>query len=142
MNQQNQFITDPSLGRLAKWLRILGLDTLYFANPLEEKLFFEKAKSENRMVLTKNERIAAELQRGEYCFISYNLIDDQLRELIDKKIIFYPAELFTRCLECNYILIKISQEEIHGKVPDYVRATEQSFRQCPGCKKIFCTGTH
>ena len=176
--KEQKFLADPSLGRLSKWLRILGFDTVYFFNPLDEKLFFEKAKSEYRLILTRSGKIRTRLnkinieiaqqkegdlpslakrgnglviqkQHSESCvllinyyFITHNHIDGQLKELIGKGLIPQPKHLFTRCAECNEILKEINREEVHGKIPDYIRETQESFRQCPNCKKIFWGGTH
>ncbi|MDP7555726.1 MAG: Mut7-C RNAse domain-containing protein, partial [Nitrospinota bacterium] len=63
-------------------------------------------------------------------------------DLIGKELILQPKHLFARCSECNEILKEINREEVHGKVPDYIRETQESFRQCPHCKKIFWEGTH
>ena len=138
----NKFLADPSLGRLSKWLRTLVFDTVYFSNPLDEKLFFEKARSEYRLILTRSGKLSSQLKEGDYCFITFNHIDEQLKELIDKGLIPQPEHLFTRCAECNEILKKIDRDMVHGKVPDYIRETQESFRQCPDCKKIFWAGTH
>ena len=137
-----KFLTDPSLGRLSKWLRILGFDTVYFSSPLAEELFFEKAKSENRLILTRSEKIISQLKERDYCFITDNHIDGQLKELIGKGIISQPDNFFSRCMECNKVLSKIDRDAVYGKVPDYVHETQHSFRQCPDCKKFFWTGTH
>lgn len=130
------------MGRLAKWLRILGFDTVYFSNPLNEKLLFKEAVSSNRLILTRSEKIASQLEEGDYCFIAHNHIDEQLKYLIDKGIISLPENLFTRCAECNESLKQIGRDKVHSKVPDYVRETQQYFQQCPTCKKIFWSGTH
>lgn len=140
--KEQKFLADPSLGRLSKWLRIFGFDTVYFSNPLNEKHFFEKAKSESRLILTRSGKISSQLKEGDYYFITCNHIDEQLKELINKGLISQPEHLFTRCAECNEILKEINREEVHGKVPDYIRETQESFRQCPNCKKIFWAGTH
>ncbi len=142
LKKEQRFLVDPSLGRLAKWLRILGFDTVYFFNPLIEKQFFEKAVSENRLILTRSEKIKFQLKEGDYFFISQNYIDDQLKELIDKNLLPSPKCLFTRCVECNGTLKEINRKEIYGKVPDYIFETQQLFRQCASCKKIFWPGTH
>ncbi len=75
-------------------------------------------------------------------FITRNHINEQLEELISKGLILQPKHCFTRCTKCNEILKEIDREEVHGKVPDYIRETQESFRQCPHCKKIFWEGTH
>lgn len=185
--KEQKFLADPSLGRLSKWLRILGFDTVYFSNPLDEQQFFEKARCENRLILTRSSKIIMQLkkinieiaqerdlplipflqqtqdrqltrsgnrvvtqkQHSEssgllisYYFIAQNHIDEQLEDLAGKGLILQPKDLFARCMECNEILKEIDREEVHGKIPDYIRETQKSFRQCPHCKKIFWEGTH
>ena len=155
--KEQKFLADPSLGRLSKWLRILGFDTVYFSNPLDEQQFFEKARYENRLILTRSGKIIRQLNKINietaqpsessdplinYYFITHNHIYEQLEDLIGKELILQPKHLFARCSECNEILKEINREEVHGKVPDYIRETQESFRQCPHCKKIFWEGTH
>jgi len=140
--KEQKFLADPSLGRLSRWLRMLGFDTVYFTSPLDEQQFFEKARDENRLILTRSGKIISRLKEGKYYFISHNHINEQLEDLIGKELILQSKHLFTRCMECNEILKGIDREEVHGKVPDYIRETQESFRQCPHCKKIFWEGTH
>tara|TARA_B100000315_G_scaffold116653_1_gene106980 strand:+ start:17040 stop:17561 length:522 start_codon:yes stop_codon:yes gene_type:complete len=155
--KEQKFLADPSLGRLSKWLRILGYDIVYFSTPLNEQQFFEKARDENRLILTRSGKIITQLNKINdetaqpsessgllinYYFITHNHIEEQLENLIAKGLILQPKHWFTRCTECNEILKEIGREEVHGKVPDYIRETEESFRQCPHCKKIFWEGTH
>lgn len=157
MKTIKKFLADPSLGRLSRWLRILGFDAVYFSNPLDEKLFFEKARDENRLILTRSGKIITQLNKINikiaqpsessgllisYYFITHNHVNDQLDDLIGKGLILQPEHWFTRCTECNEILKEVDREEVHGKVPDYIRETQEGFRQCPHCKKIFWEGTH
>ena len=101
--KEQKFLADPSLGKLSKWLRILGFDTVYFSNPLNEKLFFEKARDENRLIFTRSGKIITLLNKINieiaqpskssgllisYYFITHNHINEQLKDLIDNELIF------------------------------------------------------
>lgn len=142
VKKEQRFLVDPSLGRLAKWLRILGFDTVYFNVPLIEKQFFEKAVSESRLILTRSKKIKLQLKEEDYFFIVQNNIDEQLKELINANFLPFPEDISSRCMECNELLKEIDRNQIHGMVPDYILETQQFFRQCNICKKIFWPGTH
>lgn len=156
-----KFLADPSLGKLAKWLRILGFDTVYFGSG-DKPLLLKRAETEQRILLTRDRRIrrkAENLPHLRCCFISHDRVKDQLSEFAQAFMVssgtdrsvrdgFPPEKLgkgihpFSRCLECNRELEPIEKEEAEGKVPEYVFSRQERFSRCPGCGKIYWEGTH
>jgi uncharacterized protein with PIN domain len=135
-----RFIVDRMLGRLAKWLRILGYDTIYWRGN-DPRMLVEKGRG--RIFLTRT----AKFPHGRN-FQSIILVreDDpklQLRNVIGKlSLKVDERRIFSRCLLCNQKLEKIPKEEVEGRVPDFVFSTYSEFRSCPQCSRIYWKGTH
>jgi uncharacterized protein with PIN domain len=136
-----KFILTRELGRLAKWLRILGFDTIYFKQDNIGSLIIE-ALREGRIILTRNHRLPA--SRGvRIVVIERERIQEQLAEVL-KVLQLEPTSdmMFTRCIICNRELVSIKKESVKNKVPEYVFKTQDSFVTCPDCKRIYWSGTH
>jgi len=138
-----KFIADAPLGRLVKWLRILGFDTLYYrADPLDKLI--ERAEREGRIILTRNRRLRERLEGRDFLFITNDKPLLQLREVIQRYDI-YPGRggsLFSRCLRCNRLLEEVEKADVVGKVPEYVYQTHDRFLTCGKCQRIYWAGTH
>lgn len=134
-----RFVADVMLGKLARWLRALGFDTLYFRDAPDSRLL-GIALRERRQLLTRDAGLAARagaaglLIRGED-------LDAQLREVMDACGLTSRAPL-TRCLECNGTLAERRPAEVEGRVPPYTLATQSQFWECAGCGRVFWAGSH
>jgi len=137
-----KFITDINLGKLAKWLRILGYDTvLYTRNANSE--FLRKAEKDERVVLTRKKDMADRLFSGHLVIINSDHVKDQLHEVMEKLTFLPDADrMFTICVKCNEALMEVERQEISGIVPDYVFMSHSEFHVCPRCKGVFWPGTH
>lgn len=129
------------LGRLVKWLRILGFDTEYFTAKNLSSLVVT-ALREDRIILTRNLRIAQ--APGIKLFkVKEDMVTDQLKQIIRELDLKLNQEsLFSRCIICNTGLKPIAKKEAEGKVPEYVFKTQEEFSWCPTCDKIYWSGTH
>lgn len=137
-----RFIADRMLGKLGKWLRILGYDTIYFNGDDIEKLK-KLAIDEGRIILTRNKKIIFNELKGKIVWIEEDNPYLQLKELILKGLISSSEKnLFSRCLICNKELESISKSEIKGMVPDYIYMYHKEFFICPQCKRVYWPGTH
>lgn len=137
-----KFVLDQTLGRLCKWLRILGYDAVYWRGEAEGAIRF--AEGTDRVLLTKT-RLMFEKAKGRcrVFFVQGNGIHEQLRHIIQGLGLEVREEcLFSRCLSCNEELIEVLPEDVKEFVPDYVWRTQPAFSQCPRCKKVFWAGTH
>jgi len=139
---EKRFLADFMLGRLARWLRVLGYDTIYSRRGVESVLMV-KAYREDRIILTRNTRLFKRIDPARALFIHFDGFRDQVREVIEALNIEYDAELFlSRCVECNLVLVPLTREEVQTKVPPYIFQTIKAFRTCPQCGRIFWSGTH
>jgi len=136
-----KFILTPELGRLVKWLRILGFDTLYFTAKNISSLVIT-ALREDRIILTRNLHITA--SPGIKLFkVKDDMVTDQLTQIIaGLGLKLDQAKLFSRCIICNAELVGIAKKEVEGKVPGYVFKAQEDFSLCPTCNKIYWSGTH
>jgi uncharacterized protein with PIN domain len=135
------FIADAMLGRLARWLRLLGFDTLYDPRISDSRLI-RVAKEQGRVILTRDTRLIKVRGIQDYLLIKTNDPFQQLLEVIHAFSLkdFLPL---TRCVVCNGQLSKIpDKKEIRDSVPDFVFHNFYNFLRCSDCGKIFWEGTH
>jgi uncharacterized protein len=136
-----KFITDGMLGKVGRWLRFLGYDTLYM-NSRGGKNLLNIARKENREILTKNKNIVernsdiAVYVEGENTFQQLKKLKGKLNLKIDGQ------KFFTICSVCNTYLVRIEKEKIKDAVPRYVYENQKEFKQCPCCKRIYWNGDH
>lgn len=137
-----KFIADRTLGKLVKKLRMLGYDTLYFQGDDFHRLL-HLAREEERILLTRNRKLAIRRPRDRILTIMEDLPARQLEEVIQKAPLRLDENLlFSRCLVCNDPLKEISRQEAEGKVPDFIFTQQKDFYRCPNCKRIYWPGTH
>jgi uncharacterized protein len=137
-----KFLADSSLGRLSKLLRILGYDTVYWRGAADRS-FLRKAEKEGRVVLTRRKDVLARQQPGIVLFVENDRVEDQLVEVLGKlNLTPLPEAFFTICLQCNISLREVLGDDVRSRIPDYVYQTQQEFRLCPGCGRIYWPGTH
>ena len=151
MNRPRQYtepvvrlIADAMLGRLARWLRILGYDTVY-AKAITDERLVEQAVRENRWLLTRDRRLALrKLLRGRHTLIAGDLVEGQLHQLHRDLALDLDLnhQRGYRCADCNVVLTVISHETAAPLVPPFVARQYAEFLQCPGCRRVFWPGTH
>lgn len=138
-----KFITDGTLGRLARWLRTIGYDTVYEAAGVDRK-FLSRAFKEGRLVLTRRRDLEQRNFRGRMIILRNDRVGEQIRELQGRlpELDISPGRIFTRCLQCNALLDKVPRESVKDIVPPYVFETQSLFNRCRSCGKIYWAGTH
>jgi len=135
------YISDGMLGNLARWLRLLGYDTLYFNTHNKEDML-RTARKEERIVLTRDRRLSQD-NPDIVVFIDSEGTLEQLAEAKNKlSLIINPELFFTRCSVCNLLLEEKEKKDVIGLVPEYVYNHKDRFRQCPGCKRVYWDGDH
>lgn len=130
------------LGSLAKWLRILGYDVSY-DNRIDDDEIVDRCEAENRVALTRDRRLIQRRRLRRFVFIRSNHLLGQIREVLSYLGEEIDAErVLTRCVECNALLETASKEAVRDHVPSYVYQTQNRFKRCPSCRKIYWGGTH
>ncbi len=137
-----RFATDCNLGTLAKWLRILGYDTLY-ERGIAGLDFLRKAAAEGRIVLTRKRDLVPLSSGGRLVVVKADHVRLQLGEVLEALSLEPdPVKRMTRCLRCNTALEKIPNDTAEGHVPVYVYVKCIQFKRCPSCGRIYWPGTH
>lgn len=131
-----RFIADAMLGKLARWLRLLGYDTLYSQE--EDAAIAHHARAEDRILLTRDRGLAA--RRGlRVILITATSLETQLAQVHAS--VGIPPQA-PRCMGCNVPLEPIAATTARPHVPPYIAQTQDEFHQCPKCGKIVWPGTH
>lgn len=138
---EERFIADCMLGRLAKWLRILGYDTHYQSH-YPEGVIRALAEEGGRRLLTR--RRDALKDRPGAVFIRSDHVGEQLRQLAEEGWIQPdPERVFQRCPVCNSPLVEADPDSARDRVPDYVfHRHSPGFRRCPVCDRFYWHGSH
>ncbi len=130
------------LGTLAKWLRILGYDTVY-DNCINDDEIVERCAREGRIALTRDARLTQRRRLRGAMFIESTELGAQIRQVLahlGREVDL--ARLLSRCVECNRLLECVSAEAVQPLVPAYVFRTQPDFKQCPSCRRVYWGGTH
>jgi uncharacterized protein with PIN domain len=136
-----RFLADAMVGKLARWLRILGYDTLYFRDIDNERLL-ELARAEGRRLLTRDTRLIGRLSGIPHTLIRDDRPELQLRQIAGELHLSPSTGLLTRCIECNTPLVPFPKEQARPLVPPYVFRTQERFSRCPDCRRLYWKGTH
>ncbi len=145
MGDKVRFIVDQNVGKLAKWLRMMGYDTLFFTDE-DDWLMVRAALAENRVILTRDTQVMSRgvVSRGRIkaILIQSEEPEEQIRQVAATLDLDYQSEPFTICLECNQPLEKKRRQQVEGRVPAYVFQTQEQYMECPSCHRIYWRGTH
>ncbi len=135
-------IADAMLGALARWLRVLGLDVAY--DPaLDDPELVERAVAEGRVILTRDRRLVERRLARNHLLIRSDAVDEQVRQVLeDLGIRPDPGRLLGRCLRCNALTEPMTAEDARAVVPPWVARTQDEYRACPVCGRIYWSGSH
>ena len=137
-----RFLADAMLGRLARRLRQMGLDTLYMRDTSDAEVL-RVARAEGRVLLTRDAALAARTNPAGTLHLRANDTDGQLAEFITR---LGPAIEGTvsppRCPRCNGELrLTTSRAEVEGLVAEHVLHSYERFYICAGCGNVYWEGT-
>ncbi len=135
-----KFVADCMLGKLAKWLRLIGFDTLYMREADDSELV-RIALQQGRVLLTRDTELARrKILRGKSLLIE----DDRISHQLSQVMLAFELQpsMFTRCAVCNGKIAHIDKAEVRELVPPYVFKTHEDFGRCSLCGRIYWRGTH
>lgn len=136
-----RFVLDVHLGKLARYLRLMGFDTLY-ANDLTDQAIVRLASHERRIVLTRDRGILKQRAVTHGYWLRNTAAPAQLREVVRALDLEQHIRPFTRCMECNGRLADVDRESVLNRVPASVAADQRQFRMCSGCHRVYWRGSH
>lgn len=136
-----RFVADVHLGRLAKYLRMLGFDTLYENDFTDEVLVYLSA-SDRRILLSRDRQLMADpaITRGYQ--IRQTDPRKQLIAVLQRFDLIDQVHPLTRCLRCNGPLIQCDPLRVQQEVLSTIRFRYRKFKECSGCRKIYWNGDH
>ena len=135
------FIADCHLGKLAKYLRLMGFDTLYF-NHIDDNDLLALAAAENRVVLTRDKFLSERKTDARIVFLKDTDTRRALREVLNTFDIRQVPASFSRCIVCNTPLQVVEKEQILHRIPPKVIEHFSYFEYCPACDRIYWHGDH
>lgn len=136
-----RFMVDEMLGKLAKWLRTIGYDTVYYTGGGDSALV-QQALAEDRVILTRDSHLVKRKLARKALFINSEHPREQFKQVVTELGLDARSKLFTRCLVCNGELISVEKAYVQDKVPSYTYLTQGKFYECQGCKRVYWPGTH
>ena len=137
------FVADCTLGKLAKWLRLAGFDTLYDKKPPDFWRIVKSAQSQDRFILSRTQRVIRHLKDTQGIFIESNDPVQQARQVI-RYFNIQRTDLrpMSRCSRCNLELQAAEPEQIRSIAPDYIRQSHEKFQMCRRCLRLYWPGSH
>ena len=140
-----KFIVDNNVGKLARWLRLIGYDTVLFKQK-DDATMIKTALGDDRVVLTKDAQFTKRrlVTNGQLkaILIKQDNPRTQIQEVVKALNLNYNFKPFSLCLECNQTLVPRGKEEVQSLVPPHVFETQTQYTECPACHRIYWQGTH
>jgi uncharacterized protein with PIN domain len=143
MPETPRFIADVMLGRLAKWLRLLGYDTLY-SPEFDDRTVMRISRQEGRILLTRDTGIMKSKARGECVFIANDHVQTQLLEVARAlKAMGRPGMAMNpRCSLCNGSVKAEERKVLLDELPEHILLHQSAFFRCQVCGKVYWNGSH
>lgn len=139
--RNTRFILDVHLGKLAKYLRLYGFDSVY-RNDLDDGEIISLAESEKRIILTRDKELLKNSRITRGYWLRSQKSNEQLKEVLLRFDLIHAVNPFKRCMECNSLLKTVSKESIMSKLEPGTKKCYNEFRQCTGCSRIYWKGSH
>ena len=136
-----KFIVDCMLGKLARWLKILGFNVSYFQK-IEDNELLASAEKEERILLTRDNGLIEKAKVVEHLFIKSEDWKKQVTQVLKHFDLWSLVNPYSRCIECNVELKNITKEKAKNLVVPFIYEQKKSFALCPHCGQVFWKGTH
>jgi uncharacterized protein with PIN domain len=133
------FLLDVHLGALARWMRLLGLDTAYRNDSDDDELAAEASKS-GRVLLTQDRGLLRRRAVPHAAYVRGASADDQLADVLDR--FAPPLAPWTRCTRCNGQLEHVRKSDIEDRLEPGTRASYDEFARCTSCGRVYWKGAH
>lgn len=139
--REMRFVADNHLGRLTRFLRLLGLDTRYDQEWSDPELV-QISTSEHRILLTRDVELLKHRSITHGYSVRATDPREQLTEVVRRFHLSGGIEPFSRCMACNGVLAPVAKDDIAHRLPPETRAHVDDFAACTTCDKIYWEGAH
>ncbi|MBE3132764.1 MAG: Mut7-C ubiquitin/RNAse domain-containing protein [Acidobacteria bacterium] len=136
-----RFVLDVHLGRLASYLRLAGFDAAYRRDCSDAELALV-SHDQDRILLTRDRELLKRsiVERGYWVRDTHP--PRQFAEVVRRFDLAERMMPLTRCARCNAVLTGVSRDAVADRLPPLVKLGRDTFRQCPGCERVYWDGTH
>lgn len=135
------FVVDCMLGKLAKWLKVLGFDALYYSKAEDDDLL-AIARREGRVLLSRDHALLGRAKRLKSLLIESETWQNQIAQVLTHFRLHDEVRPYSRCLECNAALKPLPKSKAQNLVTPFIFERADSFAVCPACGRVFWPGTH
>lgn len=139
--RESKFVLDVHLGKLARYMRMLGFDSIY-KNNYEDDELVSVSLNDNRTILTRDREILKRNEVDHGYWVRNENAERQLKEIVERFQLRNQIKEFTRCIECNSILEETDKQKVIDRIPQKVNEWYNRFFICQGCKRIYWEGSH
>ena len=136
-----RFVVDCNLGRLARYLRLLGFDCLY-RNDYTDAGVALISQQQHRIVLTRDRRLLHRKIITHGFYIRASMPREQVREVLRRVDLYAMVRPFTRCTRGNGLLNRVKKNQVDHRLEPKTRRYYQEFLQCGECGQIYWQGSH
>jgi uncharacterized protein with PIN domain len=139
--RNSRFIADVHLGGLARYLRMLGFDTLYNSEYTDEQIA-QISANDRRIVLTRDRDLLMHkiITHGRY--VRAKKVRKQLIEVVKSLDLYRSFALFSRCIDCNTHLVPVDKEKVKDRLQSDTQRYYTHFVLCPSCDQVYWQGSH
>ena len=139
--REPRFIIDANLGRLARYLRLLGFDTLYRNNYHDQEIA-HIAQRDRRIVLTRDRALLQHKLITHGYFVRSDKPREQVKEILARLDLYDQARPFTRCMRCNGEMEDVEKHAVDHQLQPRTRQYYDRFRRCTACGQAYWKGSH
>jgi uncharacterized protein with PIN domain len=139
--RETKFVLDVHLGKLSKYLRMLGFDT-YYRNDLDDDEIIKLSLQEKRIILTRDVGILKHGKVTHGYWLRSQDSKEQLREVIQRFDLRKQIRPFYRCTVCNGLVTKIDKQNIVHQIEENTKKYFNEFYQCSTCRQVYWEGSH
>lgn len=136
-----RFVVDSNLGRLTRYLRLLGFDCLYRNDYTDERVA-KIACATHRTVLTRDRVLLRRKIITHGYFVRETMPRRQVHEVLKRFDLHRFVAPFTRCARCNGLLEKVAKQAIEARLEPLTKIYYNEFRICGCCRQIYWQGSH
>ncbi len=136
-----RFVLDVHLGKLARYLRLLGFDTIY-RNDIDDPELADISRTEHRILLTRDRNLLKRKVVSHGYFVRNIHAEQQVREVVQRFDLAGKTKPFTRCVRCNGLLQGVEKSAVLKVLPPRTAAAFETFNQCMSCGKVYWKGSH
>ena len=137
-----RFVLDTHLGKLARYLRLLGFDTLYDNAWKDDELVKISASGDKRILLTRDHGLLKRKQITHGYFVRNVKSNLQVKEILSRFSLYQKVQPFSRCTRCNGLIQPIEKSQVIEQLPRRVLDTVSEFSACEKCQRIYWKGSH